>query len=270
MSVLGRWFLRSFSLSLWGKLSARFQRAASRTYASLYEQRWTRHLIPPYCKFNGMAQDYLSQFEPASGNSEYQSFQDFFTRKYKEELRPDEKRIWPCEGLLCDHGWFGRMDPVKVKGHLRDPKVIFGALGEEIPNGYYFANIFLNNNDYHRIHSPIDGEVRRIEHRKGELIVLRPWIYPQNPSLPAFRNERVNVKLLEKRSERPWFISIVGGPAVAGIRLKEKVEQKGELQCGEEMGTFLLGSTLCIGVPLDQEGGALGSRVKPGLPLGAS
>ncbi len=266
---LGRTILRSFSLHLWGKLSARTQRGVSKAYAWAYERGWSRHLIGPYCRFCGLNGEYLSQFRPASGEKDYQTFQDFFIRKFKEGPRAEAPIVWPCEGLLCEQGWFGEMKGVEVKGHYRDPRTIFGELGKEIPDGYYFANIFLHNNDYHRIHSPVGGKVRTVEHIPGELVVLRPWIYPEAPSLPAFRNERVNLMIQDEMS-RPWFLSIVGGPAVGGIRLSEKGKGKGHLIPAEELGTFLLGSTLCMAAPLEKEPQATNSRVSPGQAIGAS
>jgi phosphatidylserine decarboxylase len=130
------------------------------------------------------------------------------------------------------------------------------------------VNIFLHNNDYHRLHSPIDGKVERVEHVEGELVVLRPWIYPENPSIPAFRNERMNLMMREKGTEELWFLSIIGGPAVGGIRLEEKVEQKSELVVGEELGTFLLGSTLCMAAPIEESIQEDQYRVSPGASIG--
>ncbi len=262
----GRWLLRSFSLHIWGKLPARTQRALSKLYSSIYDRRWSRHLIGPYCRFCGLKEPYLSQFRPASGAADYQSFQDFFTRKFKEELAPEASRIWPCEGMLCDQGWIGTMKGVEVKGHYRAPWTIFGSLGKQIPESHYFANIFLHNNDYHRIHAPVSGQVQEVEYLRGELVVLRPWIYEKKPSLPAFRNERVNLRM-EDANGAPWFLSIVGGPAVGGIQLREKVKQKERISCGEELGTFLLGSTLCLAAPIDKEPLKTGARVTPGLPI---
>ncbi|MFB6257159.1 MAG: phosphatidylserine decarboxylase, partial [Flavobacteriales bacterium] len=188
-------------------------------------------------------------------------------RKFKEDLSPKSLRVWPCEGLLCDQGWIGKMEGVTVKGHYRSPRTIFGKLGEQIPDGYYFANIFLHNNDYHRIHSPIRARIKETEHLPGELVVLRPWIYRDAPSLPAFRNERMNLLLQVENENEPWFLSIVGGPAVGSIQLKEKVKEKGSVECGEELGTFLLGSTLCLAAPLKDHPLKVGSRVTPGLPI---
>ena len=137
-------------------------------------------------------------------------------------------------------------------------------MGEEIPDEHYFCNIFLHNNDYHRIHCPVNGTVEECERIEGELVVLRPWIHKDAPSLPAFRNERVNLRIREKGSERPWFLSIVGGPAVAGIRMHERTEKGDAFTAGEELGTFLLGSTLCMAAPLEDMPRALGSRTTPG------
>lgn len=158
------------------------------------------------------------------------------------------------------------MKGIKVKGHYCTPRSVFGRMGEAIPENYYFANIFLHNNDYHRIHAPVSGKVREKEHIPGELLVLRPWVYEGSPSLPAFRNERVNLKIWDAKGA-PWFLSIVGGPGVNGIQLGDKVGTGEQLTCGEEIGTFFMGSTLCLAAPIEKEPLKVRARVTPGYPI---
>lgn len=253
--------LRVFSVHFWGTLPASFQRKSSAVYAKLYDKTWSRHFIRIYCRFNKLSSAYLSRFRPASGGKEYQSFQDFFIRKLKEKPQPEDEPVWPCEGMLCEHGRIEELPCVRVKGQECSPRTIFGNLGEWIPSEHHFANIFLHNKDYHRIHSPVSGRILEMEHVRGELLLLRPWIYPEKPSLPAFRNERVNL-MLEDLEKRPYFLSIVGGPAVGGIHMEK--EKGAELEPAEELGTFLLGSTCCIAMPRPVENASLGERVEMG------
>ncbi|MEM8895402.1 MAG: phosphatidylserine decarboxylase, partial [Bacteroidota bacterium] len=78
---------------------------------------------------------------------------------------------------------------------------------------------------------------------------LRPWVYKNDPSLPALRNERVNVTI-EDQYCRPWYVSIVGGPAVGTIVLDENTQVGKRVEQVQEIGTFLLGSTCCIASPI--------------------
>jgi phosphatidylserine decarboxylase len=243
-----------------------WQRALSRLYAQLYVKSYSRHIIGPYCKFNYDDLSYLEQFKPSSGNATYQSFQDFFTRVFKEPIKIESDAVWPCEGLLCEYGVVKETKLVNVKGQQRHLRSIFGALGNSIPNDYYFSNIFLHNNNYHRIHSPVDGTVTRIEHIPGDLVVLRPWVYKNDPSLPALRNERINVDIKSARGDH-WFLSIVGGPAVGTIIMSQGLDIGTIVSIGEELGTFLLGSTCCIASPLPVKSASVGQQVTVGQPL---
>ncbi len=257
---------RFLSLDVWGRLPSDWQRGLSKFYSRLYTKKFSRHFIGPYCKINYKDPHYLNQFKPASGASEYQNFQDFFTRVYREPLQIQADAVWPCEGLLCEYGKVSETDFVNVKGQKRHLRTIFGERGNSIPSNYYFSNVFLHNNNYHRIHSPVGGSITRIEHIPGDLVILRPWIYRNDPSLPALRNERINVDIKSKDGA-DWFLSIVGGPAVGTIVMASGLTIGTMVTIGEEIATFLLGSTCCIASPIPVEKAEPGNQVFVGKPL---
>lgn len=241
---------RFISLNVWGNLPAQLQRVISRFYAKIYNKPFTKYIIKPYCKLNYQDDNYLSQFVSSTSRStDYSSFQDFFTRVYKTTPQVKSDFIWPCEGLLCDYGKIADLPPIYVKGDVRDVKTIFGQSGSTIPDTYYFSNIFLHNNNYHRIHAPVSGTIRTIEHIKGDLVLLRPWVYKNDPSLPAMRNERVNIVIVDN-FERDWYISIVGGPAVGTIVLSDETKAGNQISIIDQLGLFMLGSTCCIAAPV--------------------
>lgn len=241
---------RFISLNVWGNLPSYFQRAISKLYAAIYNKPFTKYIIKPYCQLNYNNDEYLSQFvSSTSGSSNYSSFQDFFTRVYKTRPQVNSDYIWPCEGLLCDYGRIDTLPAVNVKGDMRNISTIFGKSGDSIPDNYYFSNIFLHNNNYHRIHAPVTGRVLSIERIKGDLVLLRPWVYKNDPSLPAMRNERVNIAMSDELN-RNWYISIVGGPAVGTIVLSENIVVGANINIIDQFGLFLLGSTCCIAAPV--------------------
>ncbi|TRX59579.1 phosphatidylserine decarboxylase [Fulvivirga sp. M361] len=254
---------RYFSLNIWGNLPSQFQRFISKVYANLYNKHFSKYIIKPYCKFNYTDPHYLDQFRSASGSNNYSSFQDFFTRVYKTLPVFSSDFIWPCEGLLCDYGKVIDLPAINVKGDVRTIKTIFGAMGNEIDDGYYFSNVFLHNNNYHRIHSPVAATVIEIKHIHGDLVLLRPWLYKNDPSLPALRNERVNIKLKDNTG-RLWYLSIVGGPAVGTIVLNADTIIGSQLMLGQEIGKFLLGSTCCIAAPIPSQKVLTGQQVLMG------
>lgn len=240
---------RFLSLKIWGNLPSNLQRRISSFYAEIYNRSFSKLIIRPYCKFNYRDQAYLNQFRSESGRDDYQSFQDFFTRVYKKLPKATSAFTWPCEGLLCDYGKVSEFSEVNIKGDRRNVRTIFGRFGDEVAEQYYFSNVFLHNNNYHRIHAPVTGVIKGIELIKGDLVLLRPWIYKNDPSLPAMRNERINIKI-EDETGRPWFLSIVGGPAVGTIVLDKKVCVDSKINIIEQLGLFLLGSTCCMAAPV--------------------
>ena len=135
-----------------------------------------------------------------------------------------------------------------------------------VHDDYYFSNVFLHNNNYHRIHSPVNGSITRVEHIPGDLVILRPWIYKNDPSLPALRNERINVDIKSEKGEH-WFLSIVGGPAVGTMVMAQGITVGSAINIGQEVATFLLGSTCCIASPIPISQASLGEQVKVGQPL---
>jgi len=258
--------VRFISIDLWGNLPSPVQRGLSSFYAKVYDKKISRHFIKPYCRYHYEDKNYLDQFEPASGSDKYQSFQDFFTRVFKTPPSIDGEAVWACEGLLCEFGKVSELNLVKVKGQKRHLRTIFGNTGSEIPDDYYYSNIFLHNNNYHRIHAPISGTITKIERIAGDLVLLRPWAYTGEPSLPALRNERVNVDIVDQKG-RKWFMSIVGGPAVGTIVMTKGAKLGYEVEIGGEIAKFLLGSTCCIASPIKPKNSSIGKMVEMGEPI---
>ena len=258
-------FYRFLSIDVWGGLPSAWQRQISRIYTSIYNAPWSKWIIDPYCKHHYDDPHYLSYFKPASGYDTYQNFQDFFSRKLASPVVTSAAPIWPAEGLLCEYGRVGDIDLVKVKGEKRHLRTIFGDTKNPIPDHYYFSNIFLHNNNYHRIHSPVNGTITRIEKISGDLVLLRPWVYKNDPSLPALRNERLNLDI-EDEEGNTWYLSVVGGPAVGTINLPEGITVDKQVNMGDELSIFLLGSTCCMASPLPTEA-KVGSQVAVGETL---
>lgn len=236
------------SIKAWGSLPEARQRNISAAYAKIYDQPWSRHLIAPYCWWHYPERDYIRHFKPAGGLGTFRTFQDFFTRQFKNLPKVDSPQVWPCEGVLCHSGKVAEIPSSIVKGDRRSVADIFGLAPNEIPADYQFSNVFLHNKNYHRIHAPITSTIRRIQHIPDGLVILRPWIYPYNPSVPAFRNERVNIDL-EDEQGRLWYLSIVGGPAVGSIELNAAVQLGAKLDILNEIAVFYLGSTCCMAAP---------------------
>lgn len=235
-------------------------------FCKLYSGQFTNSTTSPYIlraymkKYRKELCD-LERFVPASGNELYQTFQDFFIRKLKNPLVVTAENIWPCDGVLCEYGQINQLPTVKVKNQVRELRTIFSEAGKLIPDQYFFSNIFLHNIDYHRIHAPISGEIVSIEHLPGDILILRPNLYPNKPSYPALLNERVIITLKNTKTDELVFITIVGGAAISTIKLEPNIKIGNRINIGEELGHFEIGSTVCMAHPLP------GVNVHIGMPI---
>ena len=125
-----------------------------------------------------------------------------------------------------------------------------------------FATLYLSPKDYHRIHMPCAGRLLRMIHVPGELFSVNPVTARGVPGLFA-RNERV-VCVFESE-QGPFVLTLVGATIVGSMatvwhgvvnppRSKQVREWRYDdqsivLKKGEEMGRFLLGSTVVMLVP---------------------
>ena len=238
-----------FAQLIWNKLSAQFQKTICRLWVIPFQLSLSRFFIPLFCKRYKLTSTKLEKFIPLSREKSYLSFQDFFARRLASPLKVDSHAIWPCQGHVCEHGQVANLNHVTVKGQKKTVHGIFNKRQDEIPNDYFFVNIFLHNHHYHHLHMPKNARITHIEHISGQLNFLRPWLYsPSQISEPSLVNERVVIEC-EDSSLRKFYVCLVGGMGVGTIKLLEKVSIGAQLEVGDELGYFLLGSTCCLLLP---------------------
>ena len=242
--LLSLWFVR-----LWNAVPPNMKIWLSTQNKKLYESHFTKFYINAYLHRNYKEDNYLNKFKPPLGKQTYECFQDFFTREFAEEPDISSDSVAPAEGLVCDKQSFFSEKVTNIKGENIGLRSVFGSSSLEIPNNYFFTNIYLSNRNYHHIHAPISGTITKIEKIDGDLIVLRPWYYHQNPSKPALINERVNINI-KSEDDLTWYLSIVGGPVVNSIILPEDISIGTQVSIGQKLASFELGSTCCIASPL--------------------
>ncbi len=194
----------------------------------------------------------------------YASFNDFFTRPLKEGARPlaDADFICPVDGAVSQVGDIVDNQIFQAKGHLFTTQALVGGdeqLAAQFKDGS-FANLYLSPKDYHRIHMPCDGRLTRMIYVPGELFSVNPTTARGIPGLFA-RNERV-VCVFDSAQHGPFVLTLVGATIVGSMatvwhglvnppRSKQVCEWTYEgdqvvLKKGEEMGRFLLGSTVVM------------------------
>jgi phosphatidylserine decarboxylase len=196
----------------------------------------------------------------------YASFNEFFTRALKPGLRPlaNTALVCPVDGAISQFGAIKHDQILQAKGHRYSTTALVGGdaeLAAQFADGS-FATIYLSPKDYHRIHMPCDGRLLRMIHVPGELFSVNPTTARGVPGLFA-RNERV-VCLFES-ALGPFVLTLVGATIVGsmatvwhGVVNPPRVKQVREwryadtpvrLKKGEEMGRFLLGSTVVLLFP---------------------
>ena len=200
--------------------------------------------------------------DPAS----YATFNDFFTRALKPGARPlaAAELICPVDGAISQFGSIDRDQIFQAKGHHYTTTALVGGdatLAARFEGGL-FATLYLSPRDYHRIHMPCDGTLTRMIHVPGDLFSVNPTTARGVPGLFA-RNERV-VCVFDS-AHGPFVLTMVGATIVGsmatvwhgvvnpprGSQVREwrYADQEVVLKQGDEMGRFLLGSTVVLLFP---------------------
>ena len=201
----------------------------------------------------------------------YASFNEFFTRPLREGARPLAQGagadfICPVDGAISQFGTIEKDQIFQAKGHHYSTTALVGgdaALAAQFQDGQ-FATLYLSPKDYHRIHMPHDGRLTRMIYVPGALFSVNPTTARGVPGLFA-RNERV-VCVFE--SDRGTFVLTLVGATIVGsmatvwhgivnplrsgvVREWKYKDQIITLKKGDEMGRFLLGSTVVMLWPKD-------------------
>ena len=196
----------------------------------------------------------------------YPSFNEFFTRPLKPGARPlaDADYICPVDGAISQFGRIERDQIFQAKGHSYSTHALVGGdrdLAIQFQDGE-FATLYLSPRDYHRIHMPCDGKLTRMIYVPGALFSVNPTTARGVPGLFA-RNERV--VCVFDTANGPFVLTLVGATIVGSmatvwhgvvnpprpgvVREWRYDEQNVVLRKGEEMGRFLLGSTVVMLFP---------------------
>jgi phosphatidylserine decarboxylase len=196
----------------------------------------------------------------------YASFNDFFTRALQPGARPlaDADLVCPVDGAISQFGPIQKDQIFQAKGHSYSTTALVGgdsSLAARFDDGY-FATLYLSPRDYHRIHMPCAGQLTRMVHVPGDLFSVNPTTARGVPGLFA-RNERV-VCFFDS-AHGPFVLVLVGAtivgsmatvwhgqvnpPRTGVLRHWDYPAGQVSLQKGEEMGRFLLGSTVVMLFP---------------------
>ena len=206
--------------------------------------------------------------------TKFASFNEFFTRALKPGVRPLSRAdfVCPVDGAISQYGHIRGDQIFQAKGHQYSTQALVGGdadLAAQFQDGE-FATIYLSPKDYHRIHMPAAARLRRMIYVPGALFSVNPATAKGVPGLFA-RNERVvcvfDMPHGPDGATRPFVQVLVGATIVGSMatvwhgvvnppRSREVREWNYDNQAfllsrGEEMGCFLLGSTVVLLWPKD-------------------
>jgi len=210
----------------------------------------------------------INYAEAADPNPDsYRSFNAFFTRELKAGVRPLDPDpaavLSPCDGRISECGPIDGGRIFQAKGH----DYSLQALLADDPacaalRGGHFWTVYLSPRDYHRVHMPLTGTLRRMIHVPGKLYSVAPYTVRQIPGLFAV-NERV--VCIFDTEYGPFAQVLVGAMLVASMDtvwagtvtpagepgLHRSAYDTGDitLERGQEMGRFNMGSTVVMAFP---------------------
>ena len=199
---------------------------------------------------------------------DFTDFNDFFTRALRPEVRsmPQDTQAIACpvDGSISELGDIRDGSLLQAKGREYSLQTLLGGdAGRAGPfrNGK-FITLYLSPRDYHRIHMPLAGRLRETCYIPGRLFSVAPHTTRAIPGLFT-RNERLCAMF--DTTAGPMAMVLVGAifvscietvwegvvnPTLGGSLAVRPFPESGatpiELQQGDEMGRFNMGSTVIL------------------------
>jgi phosphatidylserine decarboxylase len=212
----------------------------------------------------------------------YRTFNEFFTRRLKPNVRPlaagDDIACSPVDGTVGQVGSIENGTLIQAKGRLYG---LSDFLVDPDDTAAYasgtYATLYLAPRNYHRIHSPIAGRITGYCYVPGHL-----WPVNEKGVAEIDRLFAVNERLITHLETAAGRVAVakVGATCVGRIRAtyddvvtndrkmpyrRVRYEEPIGIAKGDECGVFEMGSTVIV---LFQQGRAvLAPEIIPGAPI---
>ncbi len=194
----------------------------------------------------------------------FRTMDDFFTRRLRAGVhvidRGKDSIVSPVDARIDEFGKITDGTLIQAKGitySLKD--LVPSEYGNRFSNGF-FMTLYLSPGDYHRIHSPVDGNIEGFFHIPGKLYTVQEFMVAGLHGLFS-----LNERLISYISTHQGAVAVckVGAMNVGRISLsyndivtnrtlrkKQEVFFKDNasipVKKGDELGTFHLGSTVIL------------------------
>ena len=226
--------------------------------ATLQQTHLKNTAIQYFIRHYGVDMESALQSDPRA----YLSFNDFFTRHLKPEIRPiaegADNFVSPVDGRISQCGYLDQGRLIQAKNYTYTSHELLG--GGDCSDGAFqagsFACFYLAPRDYHRVHMPLDGKLLTMKYIPGRLFPVRPYLVNGLDGLFT-RNERI-VTIFQTVYGK-MAIVLVGALLVGNIHIEwhgrvgptREVEkwdyaEQASFKKGAEMGYFCLGSTVIV------------------------
>ncbi len=205
----------------------------------------------------------MSEFDSPDS---YPTLNALFTRslKVKRDFPKDEKFIIsPCDAFITEAAVAKKNKALQIKGFsYKIKELLSNKIEKESIEKVYdseYVNFYLSPRDYHRYHAPMDMRVKKAVYIPGALYPVN-FTYLNRIIDIFIKNERVVLECEDKEG-RLFFMVFVGalnvGKMVFNFDKKIQTNAKDRqiqvyeyqslfLQKGEEIGYFMMGSTIVL------------------------
>jgi phosphatidylserine decarboxylase len=216
------------------------------------------------------ARAYDVALDESKSRGPWLSFDEFFTRPLREGLRKIEADpraiVSPADGRIVSAARVAPGGTFLVKGR---PYSVGELIGSDIEarrfdDGFGFV-VYLSPRDYHRVHAPVGGEIRRIRSIPGDYFPVNAVGMRHIPGLFC-RNRRVAIEIDADAGLGRVTVVMVVAMIVGRITTignddwdvgvgDHRFDPPLRVERGQEIGMFHLGSTAVV---LAEKGAASG------------
>lgn len=232
----------------------------SRLAGKFARSSFSKLFVPLYIrKFNINVEEAEKRVE------EYPNLVEFFIRRLKPHLRPmDETEgsvISPVDGKVSQYGKIEQGNLIQAKGVFYTVAELLGGDQERAKRyeGGSFLTVYLSPTDYHRIHTPLAGQVTGYTYVPGTLFPVNPFgvravqgLFAKNERLITyFDTEAGEVALVKVGATIVGSVKVeydeMAGTNIRGGKLSTKRLENGPaFGKGAEVGRFEFGSTIIL------------------------
>ncbi|MCI5968061.1 phosphatidylserine decarboxylase [Helicobacter sp.] len=187
----------------------------------------------------------------------YPTLNALFTRSLLKMRNFDTTQsymISPCDSVIMEFGECTENCAMQIKGK---PYFVSDFIKTRLEEGYAYVNFYLSPRDYHRFHAPLNLKIKRLEFIAGRLLSVSEKALLRYNEVFS-KNKRVVLECEDDFGATLYFVAI-GALNVGRIQINFAPEVVGfkesktllfhtpiAVKKGEEIGSFLMGSTIVL------------------------